>query len=203
MYPETDVPPFQLSPECVEKLSASIPELPEVKMSRLTEDYGLNSKLAKQMLDSEYINLFPLIIKESTVSATVVAVALTETIKALKRDGVDVERISDTQVRELFILIGSGRLAKEAIPEVLTWLAEHEGNEAEESIKALGLEMLSRKELENEVEKIVRENAKLVEERKMGAASILMGVIMKKFRGRVEAKQVGELVRKQLEMLVG
>ncbi|UCG45058.1 MAG: Glu-tRNA(Gln) amidotransferase subunit GatE [Candidatus Bathyarchaeota archaeon] len=203
MYPETDVPSFRLSADRVEKLSGCIPELPKVRISRLVEDYGLNTKLAKQMVDSEYASLFPMIVKESAVSATVVAVALTETIKALKRDGVDVERISDTQLRDLFILIGSGRLAKEAIPEVLTWLAEHEDDEGEEAIEALGLAMLSRKELEIAVEEIVRENTKLVEDRRMGAAGILMGLAMKRLRGRVEAKQVGELVKKQLKKLVG
>jgi glutamyl-tRNA(Gln) amidotransferase subunit E len=203
MYPETDVPPIQLSAEHIERLRGCIPELPEEKMNRLMREYELNAKLARQVLDSEHTSLFQTVVEENEVSATVVAVTLTETFKALKRDGVEVEKVKDKQLRDLFGLVGSGRLAKEAIPNVLTWLAGHKGARVEEAVEALGLAMVSHKELETAVEELLRENRKLVEERQMGAYGVLMGLVMKRFRGRVEAKSAGEFLRRQLEKLVG
>ncbi|MFQ5759033.1 MAG: Glu-tRNA(Gln) amidotransferase subunit GatE, partial [Candidatus Bathyarchaeia archaeon] len=50
MYPETDVPPIQLSEDYLEKLRASLPEMPEKKMRRLMREYELNRKLARQIL---------------------------------------------------------------------------------------------------------------------------------------------------------
>ncbi len=202
MYPETDVPPIQLSDEYVEKLRDCVPELPEEKMSRLMREYKLNAKLAKQVLDSKYGDLFETVVVETGISATVAAVALTETLKALKRDGVKVERVMDEQFRRLFGFVGSGRLAKEAIPDVLTWLAGHKGAGVEDAVKALGLVMLSREELETVVGELIDENKKFVDERQMGAYGVLMGLVMKRFRGRVKAELVGEVLRRRLEEFV-
>lgn len=202
MYPETDVPPIQLSDEYVEKLRARVPELPEEKMDRLMREYGLNAKLARQVLDSEYGDLFETVVEETGVSTTVAAVALTETLKALKRDGVEVEKVTDEQFKRLFGFVSSGRLTKEAIPDVLTWLAGHEGAVVEDAVKNLGLIMLSREELEAVIDELIRENRRLVEERQMGAFGVLMGLVMKRFRGRVKAELVGEVLRMRLEEFV-
>ena len=202
MYPETDVPPIQLGEEYVKKLRAYLPELPEQKMRRLTEEYGLNLKLVRQILDSEYIDLFEKLAQETKVSPTVIAVALMETMKALRRDGVEVERVSDEQLRELFRLVDAGETAKEAIPEVITWLSKHEGATAKEAVETLGLTMIAQEELEKMIDSLMRENRSLIEERKEGAFGSLMGMVMKKTRGRVKAEWVSETLKKRLKEFV-
>jgi glutamyl-tRNA(Gln) amidotransferase subunit E len=136
---------------------------------------------------------------ETKVSATVIAVALTETLKALRRDGVNVEAVTDGQFREMFRLIGEGKTAKESIPEVLTWLASHEEASAKAALKSLGLGMMSRKELEDLVDDVIEKNSEFVELRGKGAFGPLMGIVMKKARGRVKAQLVNEILRKRLE----
>ncbi len=202
MYPETDVPPIQLTMEYLEKLRKQLPELPEQKMRRLMKEYGLNRKLAKQILDSEYGDLFETVAKETGVSPTVIAVALTETLKALRREGINIEAVTDEQFRELFSLIDSGKTTKEAIPEIITWLSKHEGTTAKEAIESLGLAMISQKELERIINDLMERNKSLVEERGKGAFGPLMGMIMKKVRGRVKAEMVSGILKKRLEDLV-
>jgi glutamyl-tRNA(Gln) amidotransferase subunit E len=199
MYPETDVPPIQVTKEYVDGLSIRLPELPEQLMKRLMKDYKLNQKLAKQILDSEYLNLFETLAKETKVSSTVIAVALTETLKALRREGVNVEAVTDGQFREMFRLIGEGKTAKESIPEVLTWLAGHEEAGAKDALKSLGLGMMSRKELEDLVDDVIEKNSEFVELRGKGAFGPLMGIVMKKARGRVKAGVVSEILKKRLD----
>ena len=202
MYPETDVPPIQLTKEYLEKLWSQLPELPEQKMRRLMKEYGLNRKLAKQILDSEYGDLFEAVAKETGVSPTVIAVALTETLKALRREGINIEAVTDEQFRELFSLIDSGKTTKEAIPEIITWLSKHEGATAKEAIESLGLAMISQKELERIIDDLMDRNRSLVEERGKGAFGPLMGMIMKKVRGRVKAEMVSGILKKRLEDFV-
>ena len=125
MYPETDIPPVPIKIAFVEKVRQSLPEPAEKKLSRLITRYSLNGKLAKQIVGSEYCGLFEVIVKESGVSATTVAVFLTETLKALKRDGVPVEQLSEEQIRDVFGLIGCGELTKEAIKDAGKRLAGH------------------------------------------------------------------------------
>ncbi len=199
MYPETDVSPIQLTREYLEQLLGRIPELPEQKMKRLRRQYGLNLKLARQVLDSEYSNLFEEIVQETGVPSTLIAVVLTETMKALKREGVEVEKVSDEQIRELFRLIHAEKTAKEAIPDVITWLSNHKDATAKKAIESLGLTMISKEQLEKIIEKIIKENRSLIEERGQGALGPLMGKIMKKVRGRVKAELLSETLKGKLE----
>jgi len=202
MYPETDVPPIQLTEDYLEKLRSRLPELPEQKMRRLMKEYGLNRKLARQILNSEYTDLFEAVAKEARVSPTVMAVALTETLKALRREGIEIEKVSDEQFRELFDVIGSGKTTKEAIPEIITWLSKHEGATAKEAIESLGLAMISQKELERMIADLIEQNKSLIEERGKSAFGALMGIIMKKVRGRVKAELVSEILKKRLEEFI-
>jgi glutamyl-tRNA(Gln) amidotransferase subunit E len=202
MYPETDVPPIQLTKEYLDELASRLPELPEQLMKRLMTEYKLNRKLAKQILDSEYLELFECLAGEKKVSETVIAVAFTETLKALERDGINVQALSDEHFREMFRLIGSGKTVKESIPEILAWLASHEEATVKAALKSLGLGMISRKELEDLVDDVIEKNSEFIELRGKGAFGPLMGIIMKKARGRVKAQLVNEILKSRLEDMV-
>ena len=199
MYPETDIPPTQITEDYVRKISLHLPELPEQKLESLTKAYKLNQKLAKQILDSEYGELFETIVKESTVSPTTVAAFMTETAKALKRDGVSVEKVLDNQIREIFQAVGSGRLTKEAIPEIVSWLSQHEDSTVENAIDRIGLKMLSNEELDEIVNSVIEHNRSLIEERGANAFGPLIGMVMKEVRGKANAALVSELIKKRLE----
>ncbi len=199
MYPETDIPPVQVTEEHVEWVSSHLPELPEQKLHRLAKEYRLNDKLAKQILDSEYGELFEVIAKESNVSATTVAAFMTETMKALKRDGVPVERITEAHIRDVFKCVGSGQVTKEAVYEIVTWLAQHEGSTVQEATRSIGLKMLSKEELEKTIEQAIQTNRKLIGERGAKAHGAIIGIVMKRVRGKADAALVSELVKQKLE----
>ncbi len=202
MYPETDVPPIQLTRKYLEKLQSQLPELPEQKMTRLMKKYELNRKLSKQILDSEYADLFEVLTNETMVSPTVIAVTLTETLKALRREAIEVEKVTDEQFRELFGFINSGKTTKEAIPEIVIWLTRNEGATAKEAVESLGLAMISQKELERTIDDLIERNKNLVKKRGKGAFGPLMGMVMKKVRGRAKAELVSEILKKHIEELV-
>jgi len=199
MYPETDVPPIQISRNYVESLRERLPELPEQRMERFMRNYGLHEKLARRVLDSEFGQLFENAVGESKVSPTFVAVALTETLKALKREGVEVGILSDKQFLELFRLVGSGEVAKEAISDIIVWLSKHEGAKVVEAVDALGLDILSQIELERIIDSLIEENRDLLVERGEKAFGLLMGLVMKRVRGRVKGGLVSEIVKKRLK----
>lgn len=203
MYPETDVPPIQIPKEYVESLRERLPEMPEQKMGRLMQVYGLNEKLTRQVLNSEFSQLFEVAVKESQAPPTLIAVVLTETLKALKRDGLEIEKVSDGQFLEMFRLVGLGEAAKEAVADMVAWMAKHEGAEASEAVNALGLGMLPQDELERIIDRLIEENRRLLKERGEKALGTLMGLVMGKVRGRVKADLVAELVKRKLENLRG
>ncbi|UCE95828.1 MAG: Glu-tRNA(Gln) amidotransferase subunit GatE [Candidatus Bathyarchaeota archaeon] len=200
MYPETDVPPTEIPRPYVERLNKYLPELPEQKMQRFIRDYGLNEKLSKQVLNSEFTQLFEETIERSNISPTIVAVTLTETLKALNRESVEVKNVSDKQFLELFHLVGLGHVVKEAIPDIIAWLSRHKNVKTIEAIEALSLSMLSQKELENIVDSLIEENRKLLLENEKRAFGVIMGLTMKKVRGKAEAGVVSEIVNRRLTL---
>jgi glutamyl-tRNA(Gln) amidotransferase subunit E len=198
MYPETDVPPIQVTEDYLKQLCARLPEMPEKKMTRLMKEYGLNQKLAKQVLDSEYAQLFETIAKRTKVSPTVIAATLTETLKGLKREGVETENVSDEQILELFGLIGEGKAAKEAIPDIVTWLSKHVGTSVTDSLEKLGLAMLTEAQLEAMIDELLQVNQSLVQKSGREAFGALMGLAMKRLRGRANAEKVTQILKKKL-----
>ncbi|MEM3726086.1 MAG: Glu-tRNA(Gln) amidotransferase subunit GatE [Candidatus Bathyarchaeia archaeon] len=199
MYPETDIPPTQITEDYLRQVLERLPELPEQKLERFTRDYGLNQKLAKQIMDSEYTELFETIAKESKVSPTTIAVFLTETMKALKRDGVQIEKISENQIKEIFKCISAGELTKEALQDIVIWLSKHEGQSLKEAIESLGLKTLSKEELEKIIENIINCNKELIKKNGEKAFGPIMGMVMREVRGRAKAELVSELIKKKLE----
>jgi glutamyl-tRNA(Gln) amidotransferase subunit E len=203
MYPETDVPPIQISEEYLNTLRSRLPELPERKLERLMREYRLNKKLARQVLDSEYALLFEEIARESGVSPTTIAAVLTETMKALRRDGVAIEKIRDEQIKELFSFVGAGKTAKEAIPDILTWLSKHEDASVKDAIESLGLTMLSEAEIAKIIDNLLTEKEQMVKERGKAVLGMLMGLVMRKVRGRANAELVNKVLRRKLDEFVG
>ena len=199
MYPETDVPPIKLTEQFLNYLGNRLPELPEQLMNRLMTNYKINRKLSKQILDSEYLDLFESLSKEMKVTPTIIAVTLTETLKSLERDNVEIGILSDTHIREMFELISSGKTVKESIPEILTWLTKNKDSSAKNALSSLGLSMMSRSELEALIDEVIEKNTEFIELRGKGAFGSLMGIVMKKARGRVKAKLVNEVLRNKLE----
>jgi glutamyl-tRNA(Gln) amidotransferase subunit E len=202
MYPETDIPPTQITEEYLKKIGQQLPELPKRKLERLMADYKLNQKLAKQVLDSEYSEVFEAIVKESKVSPTTVAAFLTETLKALKREDVEVDKVSEKKMLEIFNSIGAGELVKEAVSDVFTWLSKNESATLKDAVSALGLKTISEDETKALIDKVTAENKNLIQERGEASFGALMGIIMKRSRGKIDAALVSKILKKRLEELL-
>lgn len=198
MYPETDVPPVPITDDHLTRIKEDLPESPEVKLVHLMKDYNLNMKLAAQILNSDYIEVFETVARTTKVSSSFIAATLTETFKSMQREGVDITLLSEDKIRDLFILIDSRIVAKEAISEILTWMVKHEGAELNDAVEALSLRMVSEKEIKVLVDRVIRNNESLIQERKADALSPLMGIIMKELRGKADAKWISQLLKRRI-----
>ena len=199
MYPETDIPPQTITDELLQKVQANLPEPADKKLARLIKQYGLNEKLGKQMVASEYNSLFEATVKESGVAASTVAAFLTETIKALRREGIEIDNVTDDQIQCIFKAVGSRELTKEAIADVYSWLSKNEGKTVQDAIAALGLKMFTEADLAAIVDRIIVANKTQIEKLGKNAFSMLMGAAMKEVRGKANPELVGKLLRERLK----
>ncbi|RLF19738.1 MAG: Glu-tRNA(Gln) amidotransferase GatDE subunit E [Thermoprotei archaeon] len=200
MYPETDVRPIYITIERIEKIKKRLPEPPEVKLKKFIEVYGLSKELAHQVLNSYRLDLFELFVKKyPNVSPTLIAVTLEQTIKNLAREGIPVDNISDEHLDELFKCLSDGIIAKEAIPKVLSYVAQHPETTVKEAIRKLGLKALSLEELKKIIEKIVNENKDVIFKLKERSWKVIMGKVMQIVRGKIDGRIVAEQVRSYIQ----
>lgn len=199
MYPETDIPPQMITDKLVQKVLSNLPEPAEKKLARLVKQYGLNDKLGRQLVNSEYNSLFETTVKESSVVASLVAAFLTETLKALKREGIHVDNVNDDQIKSIFRAVGSGELAKEAIADVFSWLSKNEGKSVQDAVTTLGLKMFTEADLSPIIDRIIATNKATIDKLGKNAQGMIMGAVMKEVRGKANPELVGKLLREQLK----
>jgi len=198
MYPETDIPSQTITDQLVDKIKTDLPEPAEIKLARLIKQYNLNEKLAKQLVDSEYSTLFEATANESGVAGSTVAAFLTETVKALKREGLEVENVTDDQILSMFKAVGSGELAKEAVANVFRWFSKNEGEPLQSAVVALGLKMFTASELASIIDRIVALNKQQIDKLGKNAFGMLMGAVMKEVRGKANPELVSKLLKERL-----
>lgn len=202
MYPETDVRPVQITEPRLKRITKSMPETIEKKEKRFIKEYGLSRELSHQITRSVNLGLFEQTIRETDVSPTLVAATLENTLVSLHRDKVPVENLQDEHFLGLFQCISKSEISSEAIPEVLTYLANNPKSDINTAIEATGLGMASRAEIERIIKRIVSSRENLIQ--KQGARSIgaLMGEAMGALRGKADGKTVNELLRREIQKLL-
>ncbi|MFW9982018.1 MAG: Glu-tRNA(Gln) amidotransferase subunit GatE [Candidatus Thorarchaeota archaeon] len=202
MYPETDVRPVQITESRLMTIKKNMPETIEEREKRFIKEFGLSGDLSYQITRSVNLNLFEQIVKETDASPTLVAATLENTVVSLHRDSIPIENLEDFHFLGLFQSISKNQISSEAIPEVLTYLANNPKSDVQTAIEATGLGMANSVEVEEIIKKLVREREDFI--RKQGDRSIgaLMGAVMKELGGKADGKMVNELLRKEIQNLL-
>ncbi len=200
MYPETDVPPVQITSERVRDIEANLPRMPEEIAKEIESKYSLGSKLAIQLVNSDHLDSFEKIVKAGKgVPPSFIATILTESLTSLSREGAEMENLAESDLEQVFRLVAEGKTAKESVIEILRWLPSHSGRSPEEAIRELGLQMISRAELSGIISRVLGSHRALVKENGSKALGKMMNLVMAEVRGRADSKLVNELLRTQLE----
>ncbi len=199
MYPETDIPPIEVTEDILREAEKLVPEPPEKKLEKL-KSYGLSEELAKQVLRDIHLDLVERLLEEfrGKVPATLIASTFVNTLRSLRHEGLDVEAIPEERYHELFAAVAEGRIPKDAVPEVLRFLAQNPGATVDEAVEKLGLGGVSLEEVEREVDRILDQLGDELREKGERIFGKVMGRVMARFRGRVEGRVVAEIVKKKI-----
>ncbi|GCC11430.1 aspartyl/glutamyl-tRNA(Asn/Gln) amidotransferase subunit B [archaeon] len=198
MYPETDIPPVVISPDKLLWTESNLPELIEHKAKRLEVDYKLNSALAEQLARSEYSELFEKVVAGNKKFAGFAASVLLSTLKELRREGFSVAAIPEEKIEEVLIAAERGKLAREAVVEVLKFLCEKPESRIETVRESLGLKVFDEDDLRELIKDILKEKEDFIREHGKAAEKPLMGVVMKQVRGKADGKLINRILREEL-----
>lgn len=196
MYVETDVPPIPISKEKLEEIKTKLPEKPSAKKKRYLEEFDLSEELAEQMSTSDRADIFEEIVEEYGVDPTLVASTLEQILAQLEREEVPVDKITEDALRNAFELVSKGEISKDALPQLLEEVGK--GSTVEESIETLGIRKIGRERVEKIVSETVEEKRDLIEDRGEKAVDALMGLVMKKLRGKADGKLVHKLLEEKI-----
>ena len=95
LYPDTDSMPIRLGKDYLEKLSENLPELPRVIEARLKQNYKIDDATIDKLILQGYAPLFEEIVNKFKVNPTLVSTTLLETLKSIKREGLESEEITE------------------------------------------------------------------------------------------------------------
>jgi glutamyl-tRNA(Gln) amidotransferase subunit E len=194
MYPETDVLPVLI--DDARWNAVAVPELLTAKAERFAAEYGIEKNYALQLASSEKLPLFLQSVQEG-IKPKLAAFTILSTSTELRRDGVDVARITDQAFLDTWHAVGSGKAAREAVPDILRSIAG--GSTVKDALAKLA-PAVSREELEAIVKKIIAERRDFVAQKGRAALGPLMGVVMESVRGSVDGKVVSEILKKEIDL---
>lgn len=198
MYPETDVRPITIDEDRLSSIRRALPELPEVTMARFVRSYGIHEQQARQIVRDGHEELFEEMGQKGM--AAVAARTFLSTYAELEKEGVDINKISEADVRSAFNSLARNEFTKEALPDILRKVAQ--GNSVAQAVQGLGVGAVSSAEADAIVDRIIQERAQFVKEKGAGAVGPLMSFVMAELKGKVEGKQVNELLRTRIELFL-
>ncbi len=197
MYPETDVPPVEITQERIG--SIELPELIEERIGRYMKQFRLNEELAGQIARSDNLVIFESILQQvPNANANVVVRTLETVLFELWKEGVNVNNIKEVHLMELFRLHADGKIPNEAVSEVLKLIAVKPELTVEKAAGTLGIGGVGTGELEAAIDKIINSRMDFIKEKGMNSAGPLMGVVMKKLRGKVSGQEISRLLKEKL-----
>ena len=201
MYPETDIPPLEVTDRLIEEAMKMKPPLPHEKLSELVKKYNISTELARQLLRDVRIDLFEKLaeVYSGKIAPTFIASLLTSTLKALAREGTPIQNITDQHIEEIVSAVATGKTTKEAVEDLLRFFAENPESCIDDAIRSMGLGALSKEEITAIVKEVVREMREEVKQLGEKSFKRVMGKVMSKVRGRADGRLVAEIVKEEIK----
>jgi aspartyl-tRNA(Asn)/glutamyl-tRNA(Gln) amidotransferase subunit B len=204
-FPDPDLVPMEIDPATVERLRATLPELPIARYERYVDEYKLSVAQATQLADNVSLAAyFDRAVGIAKNPAGVVNFVLGDLSRLANEHGVEVahSRVTPEALAELVHLTDAKTINSKTAKEVLTRLWR-DGGSAEAIVRAEGLAQVSDPAaVGGFVDGVLAANAKSVADFAAGkenALKFLVGQVMKASRGTANPALVEQVLRERLQ----
>ena len=201
MYPETDVRPIRIDGRLLESIRMNLPELPEERVDRFVKDFSLAKDQAAALIDDGFDDEFELLAKPSG-NPQVVARVFLQVYPELEKAGYAPSELGMDTLMDVLSRLRDGEFAKEAVPDLLTWLLKNRSRDVSAAAEHLGMGSVDRGHVEEVCAKVVREREAFIRERGESSLGPLMGIVMKELRGKVDGKVISEILSEKIGQLL-
>ncbi len=202
-FPDPDLLSLDLDPAWVEKIKATLPELPDAKKARFIEDYGLSAYDAGVLVGDQETAAFYEEVARGRDAKLAANWLISELFGALNKAGLEISAspVSAANLGGLVDLIAdntiSGRIAKDVFAEMVT-----SGRPAGEIVEKKGLRQVTDTgAIESAIDQIMAQHADKVAEYRAGKEKLFgffIGQIMKATAGKANPAMLNDLLKKKL-----
>jgi len=198
-FPEPDLEPVAPDADLVERLRATIPELPWLQRKRIQDDWGISDEVMRDLVNIGALDLITATVGHGASSDAARAWWGNFLVQKANEGGVELEDlpITPAQVAAVVKLVDDGKLSNKLARQVVEGVLAGEG-EPEPVLKDRGLEVVrDDSALQAAVDEALAANPDVAEKIRSGkvqAAGAIVGAVMKATRGQADAARVRELV---------
>ena len=190
MYPETDLPLLKIGREKTNEIRKIFPKMRHELRDELKKK-GLSDELINLVLDGnleEFETLIRVYEKDANLIAKMVVLWRNEFATKLKKSVEELKKILSEKVLERVLEeLRDGNVTEGDVKKILESVASGEPIE-----KALKVERVSDDHMEEEISKLIKEKPGMRE-------NAYMGMVMAKFKGKLDARKAMELIKRVIE----
>jgi aspartyl-tRNA(Asn)/glutamyl-tRNA(Gln) amidotransferase subunit B len=204
-FPEPDLPPLVVEPEVIDKLRGELPELPEARRHRFSDEYGLSFDDAAQLTDSRAMaDYFETAARACGNAKAVANWILNELLREMKAGVTEINKspVSAQSLAEMIKMIDSGDISGKMAKDVLVRMYQS-GRSAEEIVADMGGSQVSDETaIRALADQALAAYPKQLEQYRGGKSSLIgffVGQVIRMSGGRANPQVVNEVLKKALE----
>lgn len=186
MYPETDLPLIKISKEFIEEIKKTLPKLKHEIRAELEEK--MHSELAQALLKENKLEDYKILINIYNHPSLIAKMLAIWPKEIASHEKLAVEIVNKRLTIDVLEIIAEklkeGKIEETDVKKIMTEIVK--GKAIEEALK---VEKVDVTEIEEEVKKLVKEKPGL-------SVNAYMGLLMQKYKGKIDAVKVVEILRK-------
>ena len=201
---EPDLPPLIVNQEWIDKVTAMMPEMPDVRANRFVNDMGLPRDVAEVLTDDKNLaDYFEACVKAGANPVRAAHWVRTEVLRVMneKQQKISDFTITPEVLAGLVSRVDGGKLSTTQGKEVFDYMCANSAS-LDDAIKALGITEggIAGNALNDIIAKIIAANPDVLEEIKSGKdkkgkkLKFLQGLVMKETKGQAKPQEVAEAI---------
>ena len=204
-FPDPDLPPLAIEPEWIERVRATMPELPRAMAERYVRDHGMSEYDAAQLTQGPALaRYFDDAVKAGATPKLASNWITGEIARRLNQQdiGITDAPVTAAHLGKLIQRISDDTISNNAARTVFDALWTGESQDVDAVIEAKGLKQMSDSgALEKIIDGVLATNQKNIDEYRAGkdkAFNALVGQVMKASQGKANPAQVNALLKARL-----
>ena len=201
---EPDLPPLIVTQEWIDKVTAMMPEMPDVKANRYVNDWNITREVADVLTDDKNLaDYFEACVKAGANPVRTANWVRTEVLRVLNEKG---QKIYDFTIKpevlaSLVNRVDEGKLSTTQGKEVFDYMCSNDSS-IDDAVKHLGITEggVAGNALNDIIQAIIKANPDVLEEIKSGKdkkgkkLKFLQGLVMKETKGQAKPQEVAEAI---------